>query len=82
MTFKNLAQKVSDIALLGSGCKVSMEHIFQRGRNDQIYNLGLKIVIFGLFQSPPLRGEIILNFKTWLKMSPVLPPWSQGAKLA
>ena len=44
-------------------------------------DFGLKMVIFGPFQSLPLGGEKILTFQTWLKKSLVMPSWSQGAKL-
>ena len=45
-------------------------------------NFGLKMVIFGPFQSLPLGGGKILTFQTWLRKSLVMPSWSQGAKLA
>ena len=61
---------------------ISMKHIFQRGRYEQIYNFGLKIVILGPFQSLPLPGEKILTLQTWLKKYLVLSSWGHVAKLA
>ena len=46
------------------GVKVQKQHekYNQRDPNGQICDFGLKIVIFGPFQSPLLGGEKILNF--------------------
>ena len=47
-----------------------------------MYDFGLEMVIFDLFQSLPLWGKKILTFQTWLMKSLVFPSWGQGAKLA
>ena len=54
----------------------------QEDQNDQMYDFGLKIVIFDPFLTLPLWGKKILTLETWLKKSLVMPSWSQGAKLA
>ena len=59
-----------------------MKNIMQEDQNDQMYDFGLKIVIFDPFLTLPLWGKKILTFQTWLKKSLVMPSWSQGARLA
>ena len=44
-------------------------------------DFGLKMIIFGPFQSLPLGGEKILIFQTWLKKPLAMPSWSQGARI-
>ena len=59
-----------------------MKNIMQEDQNDQMYDFGLKIVIFDPFLTLPLWGKKILTFQTWLKKSLVLPFRGQGGKLA
>ena len=78
----NLAWRVSIVVLLRSECKISMNNAIQGGKYCQMCDFGLKMVIFGPFQSLPLGGKKILTFQIWLKKSLVSPTWGQGEKLA
>ena len=51
---ENLDHLVSSISLLKSGFKISMKNIMQEDQNDQMYDFGLKIVIFDPFLTLPL----------------------------
>ena len=57
----------SSIALLGTGCKISMKNTIEGGQYCQMCDFGLKIVIFGPFQSLPPGGKKIWPSKFGLK---------------
>ena len=59
-----------------------MNNAIQGGKYCQMCDFGLKMVIFGPFQSLPLGGKKILTLQTWLKKSLVLTSRGQGGKLA
>ena len=59
-----------------------MKNAIQGGQYCQMCDFGLKMVIFGPFQSLPPGGKKMMTFQIWPKKSLVTPTCGQGAKLA
>ena len=71
LTFQTWLKKSLVSPTWGQGAKLAWKMSF-KGLVGQMCNFGLKIVIFGLFQSLPLGEKKILTFQTWFKKSRVL----------
>ena len=81
LTFQTSLRKSLILSSVDQSATLAWKITF-RGEYDQIYDFGLKIVIFGHFHSLPMWGKKILTFQTWLRKSLVLPSWGHGAEVS